>query len=416
MTDKPVINILLIEDQNAVADLISSMLKKSKEAVFEIKKSANLSEGLECLSRESIDTVLLDLTLPDSTGISTVERVHSQKADVPIIVLTGIDDEEMAMQAVRVGAQDYIVKGEVDVHALIRAVLYAIERKRAEEALRKAKDDLEIRVQERTSELQRANESLTKEIEDRSIVEHELRIAHNRLQDTQSQLIEAAKMQVVGGLASGVAHEVKNPLAIILQGVEYIEKKMSTQDKAVNMTLGYIKDAVSRADNIVRGLMDFSSISNLEIESHDIIQVLDKALMLMKHQLDKNHIKVVKEIQDGLPQVMIDKNKIEQVFLNLLMNAADVMPKSGQLKIKAEMRIKNEDKKQFALIISDTGGGMSPELRDRIFDPFFTTKRTQGGTGLGLSIVKNILTMHQAQIEIETQEGKGTTFILTFNI
>jgi len=426
--DNQTVKILLIEDNVSVAQVIAAMLKRAKGSNFDVVCAETLQGGLQFLIAGGIDAIFLDLTLPDSHGLETIEKVQAQASSVPIIVLTGVDDEELATQAVRSGAQDYIVKGQVDMSVLARAVRYAIERKHTEDALRRTRDELEIRVLERTAELRETNELLSKEVEERKRAEQDLRVAHTKLQEAQAQLIQAAKMQVVGGLASGVAHEVKNPLAIILQGVEYLEKKVPRDNENVVLTLGYIRNAVERADGIVRGLMDFASISQLNISKQPLKPVLEKALVLMKHQCDKQHITVRNDLPGDIPDVSIDRNRIEQVLLNLLMNAADAMPQGGTLTARtfaeygdnAERLLNHKDSGEkktrmcVVLEIEDTGTGIPPNVLDRIFDPFFTTKRTQGGTGLGLAIVKNILEMHGAQITITIKNEGGTRVRVVF--
>jgi two-component system, NtrC family, sensor kinase len=419
--DKKSIAVLLIEDNPEVASLMSAMLKKAKSVCFSVTIADTLESGIRQLKAEQYNAILLDLTLPDSNGLETVRSVHVQAANIPIIVLTGVDDEHIATHAVREGAQDYIVKGSADINGLIRSVLYAIERKHAEEELRKARNELELRVKERTAELQRINELLKNEVEERKIKELQLLVSNSRLQTTQDQLIQAAKMEVVGGLASGVAHEVKNPLAIILQGVEYLERKTAKDDKSVATTIGYIRNAVERADNIVRGLMDFSSISQLNMQKQPIVPIIEKALMLLKHQFDKYHIKIVRKFSDNLPDLLIDRNKIEQVFLNLLMNAADAMAQGGQLTVSVYPQSQGPEAAQqktetLIVQIMDQGSGIPVEVLKNIFDPFFTTKRTKGGTGLGLSIVRNILETHKASIEIKNNADKGAQALITFGL
>lgn len=419
--DKKSIAVLLIEDNPEVASLMSAMLKKAKSVSFSVTIADTLESGIKQLKTGEYNAILLDLTLPDSNGLETVRSVHAQTANIPIIVLTGVDDEHIATHAVREGAQDYIVKGSADINGLIRSVLYAIERKHAEEELRKARDELELRVKERTAELQRINEVLKNEVEERKTKELQLLVSNSRLQTTQDQLIQAAKMEVVGGLASGVAHEVKNPLAIILQGVEYLERKTAKDDKSVATTIGYIRNAVERADNIVRGLMDFSSISQMSMQKQPIVPIIEKALMLLKHQFDKYHIKIVRKFADNLPELLLDRNKIEQVFLNLLMNSADAMAQGGQLTVlvylQSQKQAAAQEKTETLIVqIIDQGSGIPVEVLKNIFDPFFTTKRTKGGTGLGLSIVRNILETHKASIEIKNNPDKGAQALITFGL
>ncbi|MBU1925519.1 MAG: response regulator [Candidatus Omnitrophica bacterium] len=414
------VKVFLIEDDEAVVQLIRDLLSKVPETRFVTESASSLQTGLEKLGQSSFDIILLDLSLPDSRGLETFNTVFQHAPHLPIIVLTGVDDELMATQAVHNGAQDYIVKGSMDINFLVRAIIYAIERKRAEEVIRKARDELELKVQERTKELAKSNEQLKEEIEERACCELEIRQAHDELKEAQAQLIQAAKMQVVGGLASGVAHEVKNPLAIILQGVEYLEKRIRDKDETIVKTLGYIKDAIVRADKIVHGLLDFSSISELEIMEHDINEVIEKMLMLSKHQFDKHHIQVVRELAPAMPKLKIDRNRIEQVLLNLVINAVNAMPEGGKLRVRTYIKSSPGtnlgDNKYGVVEIQDSGTGIAPEIMDKIFDPFFTTKRAHGGTGLGLAIVRNIVEMHNGTIVIRNRAGGGAEAVLEFSI
>ncbi|MDD5568704.1 MAG: transporter substrate-binding domain-containing protein [Candidatus Omnitrophica bacterium] len=240
----------------------------------------------------------------------------------------------------------------------------------------------------------------------------DLTAAYSKLKETQEQLIQAAKMEVVGGLASGVAHEVKNPLAIIIQGVEYLEKKIPPEDQNILMAFNNVKTAVERADNIVRDLLDFSRVSKLNMEPENINTLCEKALSLLKYQLDKSRIEVVTSLQADIPAIKMDKNKIEQVILNLLMNALQASFEGGRISVKTRF---NFIAKEVALKIEDNGSGIPEEALGKIFDPFFTTKRGKGGTGLGLSVVRNIVEMHGGKIEIKNnRSGEGAAAILTF--
>ncbi|MDD5077868.1 MAG: transporter substrate-binding domain-containing protein [Candidatus Omnitrophica bacterium] len=239
----------------------------------------------------------------------------------------------------------------------------------------------------------------------------DLTAAYAKLKETQEQLIQAAKMQVVGGLASGVAHEVKNPLTIIIQGVEYLERKIPP-DANIRMVFGNIKNAVGRADSIIRGLLDFSRVSKLEMTHEDVNLLCERCLALMKHQFDKERIRLVKELQPGIPGITVDKNKIEQVVINLLMNALQASSEEGRIILRTRFE---EEEGEIIIEVEDSGSGISPEALNKLFDPFFTTKRGKGGTGLGLSVVKNIVEMHNGKIQIRNNDsGKGAVAIVTF--
>ncbi|NLE92346.1 MAG: PAS domain S-box protein [Elusimicrobia bacterium] len=239
--------------------------------------------------------------------------------------------------------------------------------------------------------------------------QEELAEAYRQLKVYQAQLIQAAKMDTVGTLASGIAHEVKNPLAVILQGIEYLSRNIPFDNKENRMVLGFISEAVGRADRIIKGLLDFSSLTEMRIESQPLEAVIDSALLLVKNALDRKKVRVVKNLAPDMPSAMIDRNKFEQVLVNLFMNAVDVMPEHGELIIRgygsAAGLGEDADSRAAVLEIEDNGPGIPEENLDKIFDPFFTTKRRRGGSGLGLSIVRNIIDMHGGRISLNNRVG-----------
>ncbi len=238
---------------------------------------------------------------------------------------------------------------------------------------------------------------------------------HIRLKTTQTQLIQAEKMGVVGKLSSGVAHEVKNPLMIIVQGIEYLKEKLKTKDEDVSLTLKDIEEAVGRADSVVRGLLDFASISKLAITSENINLIIDHSLLLMKSMLDKNNINVTKNYEEKIPYIELDKNKIEQVFFNIILNSIDAMPGGGKLTIRTYAEQRPDNEKWVTVQIEDTGSGIPEDAAEKIFEPFFTTKHKGTGYGLGLPTVKNIIEMHGGKINISNRTGgKGTVVIISF--
>lgn len=303
------------------------------------------------------------------------------------------------------------------------------ERRRSAEALRLAWD-----------ELLHANEGLRAEIAERKRAESMLREAHADLQKSHQQfqtaqmsLIQAAKMESVGRLAAGVAHEVKNPLAVVMQGLDYLEGNLPppARNKTVEMVLHDGKDAVRRADQVIRGLLDFSATRELELGQHDVNSVLRQALLLVKHELDKGQIQLAKELYPGLPPVLLDKQKMEQVFVNLLMNAIQATPRGGLLRVRtAARRLTETDgdpvrrradrfrpgERVVAVEIEDTGTGIPEEILPRIFDPFVTLKPSGKGTGLGLTVTKSIVDLHGGSIDIQNRAEGGARVTLLFRV
>lgn len=240
---------------------------------------------------------------------------------------------------------------------------------------------------------------------------------HIKLKTTQTQLIQAEKMGIVGKLSSGVAHEVKNPLMIIIQGIEYLKEKLKTKDEDVSLTLKDLEEAVGRADNVVRGLLDFASISKLVTAPENINLIIDNSLLLMKNLLDKYNIKITRKYEDNIPYIMIDKNRIAQAFFNIILNSIDAMPGGGDIMIKTYTEQRQDHEKWVTVQIEDTGTGIPEGIIENIFEPFFTTKHAGVGYGLGLPTVKNIIEMHGGKISISNKkDGNGTIAIVSFKV
>ncbi|MCK9602953.1 MAG: PAS domain S-box protein [Candidatus Omnitrophica bacterium] len=270
------------------------------------------------------------------------------------------------------------------------------------------------------------------DITERKKAEDELKKAYTDLKETQGQLIQAEKLNAVGQLASGVAHEVRNPLGIILQGINYLEKKIPP-DKGSETAeiMAMLKGSVQRADKIINALLDFSRAANSDLKLEDINSILESSLNLVKARFKFDNIDVVTETKEGLPMVLADKNKLEQVFINVLLNAAQAMPGGGKIIIRSYAKELKETKdgigkreedhfrigeKAVIVEIEDFGSGISEENLKKIFDPFFTTKGPGSGVGLGLSVTRNIIHMHRGLIYAESQLGKGTKVIIILKI
>ncbi|MBN1353046.1 MAG: PAS domain S-box protein [Candidatus Omnitrophica bacterium] len=249
-----------------------------------------------------------------------------------------------------------------------------------------------------------------------------LQKAYKELKEAQSHLIQSEKMRVVGMMASGVAHELKNPLATLLQGIEFVSENVKNGDKNVISILASMKEAVTRSDGIVRDLLDFSRLSMTKLHREEIHSLIERAISLIKPQAIGNKIAIIKDFGNDLPKVNVDRIRIEQVLVNLFLNAIQAMPSGGELKISTYIKdtpkdlieagkekkgfVKIDDRKMI-ICIEDTGKGMSESVVDKVFDPFFTTKRGSGGTGLGLFIVKNIVDLHEGTIEIKNKDNGG---------
>lgn len=269
------------------------------------------------------------------------------------------------------------------------------------------------------------------DISNRKKSEKALEEAYDKLREMQDHFVQVEKLNAVGQLASGVAHEVRNPLAIVIQGVDYLESKIPHTKTDLYEALNMIKNSVRRASAIINSLLDFSKATTLNLQPEYITFMLENSLGLVKINLERGNVEVVKDIKLNLPKVILDKNKIEQVFVNILLNAIQAMPKGGKIIIRGYVKQLDDIKigigrrgsdifrlgeKAIKVEFEDTGTGISEENLKKIFDPFFTTKAQNGGTGLGLSVTKNIIDMHKGLIDVESKPGKGTKVIVTLKI
>ncbi len=235
--------------------------------------------------------------------------------------------------------------------------------------------------------------------------------AYTDLKAAQSQIQQQEKMASIGQLAAGIAHEIKNPLGIIVQGVDFLKGSLS--DSLLADASERIKKAALRADKIVKDLLSFARQSTPALEKIDIVSIIEETLSLVEHQFNLKNIKIIRQFEEGALMAMIDSNQIKQVFINMLLNAADAMDHGGTIKIDAGMTVTPTGKHAVRIAFSDNGRGIEPENLAKVFDPFFTTKRDTGGTGLGLSVSRGIIEHQGGTITIESRVGEGTRVLVT---
>lgn len=404
--------ILLIEDNPGDTRLIREMLTKREDFPFKLECADRVGTGLQRLAEGGIDVVILDLGLPDSQRLDTFERVYAEVSELPIVVLTGLEDETLGLEAVQRGAQDYLVKGHVDSNLLVRSLRYAAERKQAQEKLKEYSEKLEEMVEQRTRELR----------------------------DAQEQLIRKEKLAVLGQLAGGVGHELRNPLGAIKNAAYFLNMALESPGSEVKEALEILEKEVATSDRIISSLLDFAVPKPLTQRRVQVNEVVQEALSRVP--VPKN-VDVASRLHEALPPVLADPDQLRQAFGNIILNAVQAMPEGGRLTVRSgldgETRspepsgsgwrqgalnhpIQNRDAETkppspcVAVSISDTGVGIPAENLGALFEPLFSTK--PGGIGLGLAITKTLVARHGGSIEVQSpstgsrtgEVGTGSTF------
>jgi signal transduction histidine kinase len=361
VTEKSV-SILLVEDNPGDRRLIREMLAEAGGVKFNLECAERLQAALEYLGGKKVEAVLLDLGLPDSQGLETLRKIYSQAPGVPIVVLTGLNDELVGAQAVNNGAQDYLIKGQVDTALLVRTVRYAMERKQAEERERQLKLQLDL----------------------------------------------SNRMASLGVMVEGIAHEINNPLANVTGFAELLMNGDIPED--ARELAKTINDSAQRIFGIVNNLLAFARQQKLERTYVDINDILSITLAMRAYPMEAGSIKVSTQLDAALPRTMGDSALLQQVFLNLIVNAETEMNLAhgkGNLLVRTEMM---DNSIQVSFI--DDGPGIAEPNLIHLFDPFFSTRQVGQGIGLGLSVCYGVVSEHGGQIRVKSQLAQGSVFIV----
>ena len=403
--------VLVIEDSKAD----QSLLRRSLGA-YDLTFVESGAAGLDLLDSAPFDLVLLDYQLPDARGDAVLAAIRSgRRADIPVVVMSGVGSEQIAVDLLKRGASDYVAKTERMGVEVADAIGLALDRRATEAARVRGEEDLRFR-------------------------KDELERSFRQLQENQGRLIQSEKMAGMGQLVAGVAHEINNPLSYVTNNIAVLDRdvrqivalmtryrdhlgadtppEIREAEEAIDLdySLGNLdrllrstRQGLQRVGEIVAGLRDFSRLDEAEFKQVDPNEPVRVTVEIVRHQIRQKNIHLVVDIEP-IPTVWCSPGRLNQVLLNILVNAIQAVDAGSTITIRTR-HLPNSA--EFRYEISDNGPGIPESIRGKIFDPFFTTKPQGVGTGLGLWIAYNIVGEHRGRLELDTDPGRGTTFTVT---
>jgi len=483
---KETLHILLIEDNPGDAELMRVILEDIADPQYLIRNVQRLAVALEVVRHDHFDIIILDLGLPDSSGLATLRAVIEAAPELPVVVLTGMLDEQIGLDAVKAGAQDFLIKGQIGAQLLIRVLRYAYERNQAEIDLRNSElqtrtilDAIDNQIllmgtdhrikwlnmkaceaaglareqiigkfcyelwprqtemcagcpveraiatgdyqfEHRHSKIGKTWDIKACPVRDQSgaitsIVELRNDISEQVL--LEEQFFQAQKMEAVGRLAGGVAHDFNNMLSVIL-GCGELARELAPKEGQLREYIEEIHNAGVRSAALVRQLLAFSRKQTINPQIVDCNAFIENSQKMLKRLIGED-IEFHFNPAADLWTVMIDPSQLDQILANLTVNARDAILGNGVLTVETANVVLDEHYcathvyakpgNYVCLSISDTGSGMSKEVMAQIFEPFFTTKKVGQGTGLGMSTIFGIVKQNNGHINVYSEVGHGTT-------
>jgi signal transduction histidine kinase len=366
------VRVLLVEDNPGDARLARELLGEVESFEFELEHVERLSEAIAALNRSRFDVVLLDLSLPDSQGLDGIAGLQKAVPAVPVVVLTGRKDDGVAIDVLKAGADDYLIKGQGDGQLMVRAIRYSIERARGRILLVEAKAKAEI-----------ANRTKTEFLANMS---HELRTPLNAIMGF-SELLKGQMLGPVG-----------NPTY-----VEYARD---------------IHQSASHLLQIINDILDLSKVEAGKIElderAIDLHALVTASLRLISERAGEAGVRISNEVAPDLPGLFADERLLKQILINLLSNSIKFTPSGGTIKVQAW----REANGVMALAVVDSGIGIAEDDLPKVMEPFrqadAALSRKYEGTGLGLPLVKSFIELHRGVFELKSKVGAGTTALSRF--
>ena len=358
---KDTYKILLIEDDEVDRLTVIQELENTQHGM-RVTSVHNSASGMSMLGKELFDCILLDYRLPDKDGFEIMKEVRNTKNKAsPVIILTNVDDKDLGLEMIKHGAQDYLIKNQVNGELLTHVIRYAIERKKLS----------------------------------------------NRLLKKEMELARAERKAAIGIMMAGLAHNLNNPLSGISGQLNLLTRYNVPQELMIK-TIEGLKKNINRIATIVTDMLSISKTQPDDYSYIDLTVIINDSLKYLNNLIGNRQISIRTEFVDDL-YIKCSQLEIEQSLTQIYENALDAISDDGNITIKT-YGVKN----YMVAYIRDDGKGMSEEERKKMFEPFFTTKRGMAARGLGISVVERIMRRHQGVIKVQSKKGKGTIVQLIF--
>ena len=412
LPDKP-LSILLVEDNSGDVVLIKELLR-SAGISFSLVHVSTLKETLLLCAGHDFDVILLDLGLPDSLGIETLKKIQVFNIKSPVVVMTGLDDEEIALESLREGAQDYLVKSRLTSDGILRGIKYGIERKKIQELLKRSEDRyrrlskmLDKKVKERTRDLEKSNYLLEQELRERQKAEETLKKSEASLKE-----LNATKDKFF----NIIAHDLKNPFTCLLGSTELLSENINRmkQDK-IGELVQILNDSAKSGYAILLNLLDWSrsqtGLIEIKPERINLKDLIDDNISDMRTSSVRKGIDLYSGMKKDM-YITADKNMMNTVLRNLIGNAIKFTSGSGTIGVNAVL-----EGGKVIVSVKDSGIGIPEENINDLFrlDTKFTrpgTEREQG-TGLGLKLCREFIELQGGEIWVESKINEGSEFIFS---
>ena len=391
--------VLILDDQPGNLHALSAVIEFA--GCEHIKCLNDSRQALATFVEFQPDLILLDLHMPHLDGLAVMDQLRTvvpAEDYLPILVLTGDSSSAAKEKVLAHGASDFLSKPLNHTEVELRV-----------------KNLLQTRWLHQ--QLKKQNLSLERQVLERTALAEELAQTNRRLRETQGQLVQSEKMASLGELVAGIAHEINNPLAFVINNIFVTQEELAklaaeaTQSdspavpsiRKMRTRIDHMREGAERVQSLVSKLRTFSRLDEGTLKTVDIHESIESVLLFLSHKME-DRIRVERHYTATHPLTCL-AGELNQVLMNVIGNAIDSIEETGTIHVST-----SERDGQFVITIRDSGKGIPQEIRDRIFDPFFTTKPVGSGTGLGLAISYGIVKAHQGSIEFSSEEGKGTEF------